>query len=567
MQNSSSSAGSLLSRAFDLHRQGRLTQAEDAYRRLLHAHPAHFDAIHMLGVIAYQRGDYQGAVDAILHAVQIRPQDASAHSNLGNAFLKLGRHADALTAYRNALRLKPDFTDALSNLGSLLHASGRSAEALDCFAQALASDPHHADVWINRADALQALGRYEEALAAFDQALALRPDAAPVHRSRGVALAWLDRHEEALAAYAHAVRLDPGDVQSIGNRGNAYMRLGRHAEALSAYAEALRLKPDFAEAHFHESLCRLSIGDFEQGWRKYEWRRAANNYAGRGFGQPLWLGRDALAGKSILLHAEQGLGDTIQFSRYARLAAARGATVLLEVQPALKSLLSGLEGVSTVFARGETLPATDYHCPLLSLPLAFETRLDSIPATPSYLHADPARAAAWRVRLGERSRPRIGFAWAGSAVNPNDHRRSMPLEKLLGCLPAAAQCITLQKEVRPSDQALLTTRGDLCHFGEALGDFSDTAALIDSLDLVISVDTAVAHLAAAMGKPAWILLACSPDWRWLQRREDSPWYPSVRLFRQPASGDWDAVIAQVAQALQGHVMQDACALREDGCAP
>jgi tetratricopeptide (TPR) repeat protein len=503
--------------ALDLHQQGRLAEAQALYREVLRHAPGHFDALHMLGVATLQAGETRQGIALIGQALALEPNHADAHSNLGNGWLDLGRPEEALACYERALALNPDHADALNNRGN----------------------------------ALQALKRPAEALASYEQALRLKPAQADTLANCGNALLDLDRPGDALACYDQALALNPGHADALINRGNALQGLTRHGEALDSYARALALRPDYAEAHWNEGLSRLVLGDFERGWAKYEWRWKKKTTVSplRDFAQPLWLGRESLQGKTVLLHAEQGHGDTIQFCRYARHVAARGAAVLLEVQAGLKPLLAGLEGVGRVLAKGEALPDFDCHCPLLSLPLAFGTRLETIPADIPYLSADPARAALWQARLGPKTRPRVGLAWSGNSAHVNDRNRSVPLAEFARRLGGQAQWVSLQKQVREGDWEALQARRDIAHYGEALGDFADTAALLVNLDLVIAVDTAVAHLAGALGKPVWLLLPFNPDWRWLLGREDSPWYPSLRLFRQSAPGDWDGVLARVADAL------------------
>jgi hypothetical protein len=274
----------------------------------------------------------------------------------------------------------------------------------------------------------------------------------------------------------------------------------------------------------------------------------------RDFAQPLWLGEFDIAGKTVLLHAEQGLGDTIQFCRYAEKVAARGASVLMEVPPALLSLLAQVEGVRQLIGRGEPLPPFDCHCPLLSLPLAFDTRSDSIPAQVPYLRSEPERVGAWRRRLGDGKLPRVGLAWSGSATHLNDTNRSIPLEDFARVVCPEAQFVSLQKDVRAADERVLIGRRDVRHLGSELQDFADTAAVIELMDLIVTVDTAVAHLAGAMGKAVWILLPFNPDWRWLLDRDDSPWYPSARLFRQTAHGDWSEVVARLSVELRARLV-------------
>ncbi len=347
-------------------------------------------------------------------------------------------------------------------------------------------------------------------------------------------------------------RSSPNSVDTFYNRGNVLKELNRPDDALASYGKAIALQPDHAEAHWNESLLRLLSGDFARGWSKYEWRwrSRALAFRHRNFLQPLWLGADPIQGKTILLHGEQGLGDTIQFCRYAPLVAARGAQVILEVDESLRELVTGLAGVSRCVAKGDSLPEFDLHCPLLSLPLAFGTRLETIPATTPYLRA-PARAvASWEARLAETNRPRIGMVWSGDARHKEDRNRSIGLRTLLPLLGVPATFVSLQRDVRAVDAQLLHERDDMLHFGGDLRSFSDTAALISHLDLVITVDTSVAHLAGALHRPVWILLPFIPDWRWLLDREDSPWYPTARLFRQAASREWQGAVGHLHDALR-----------------
>jgi hypothetical protein len=393
--------------------------------------------------------------------------------------------------------------------------------------------------------------RYFEALTHASRALALNADAAGMLMLRGDALKHLDRHEEALASYERALALKPQHAAAHFSRALALGELKRHEEALLSFERAQALQPELAMAHLYEGLSRLVLGDFERGWPKLEWRWRKGGpleKSRRDFSQPLWLGGDSIAGKTLLMHGEQGLGDSIQFCRYARLAAARGASVVMEVQPPLKSVLAGVDGVSRLLAKGETLPAFDCHCPFMSLPLAFGTRGDTIPDGSAYLRSDPARVARWRATLGAPAQLRAGIVWRGRAEHKNDRNRSIPLADLAPLLAAPAQFISLQKELNAAEQRVLAAHPEVRHFG---ADLADTAALIEQLDVVISVDTSLAHLAAALGKPTWILLPFNPDWRWLLGRTDSAWYPAVRLFRQPAVGDWASVIGDVGRALPG----------------
>ena len=466
--------------------------------------------------------------------------------------LEKGKLAQAETTYRAILAQDPSNANALHKLGVILTRRKNPAAAVEFLQRAVALRPRTAAAHASLGNTLRALKQHEEAVASYERALALKPDSVAVLNNRGATLRILRRYEEALASYERALALEPGDAGLHNNRGNVLLALRRHEEALASYQRALALKPDHAGAHWNEGLCRLLLGDLSQGWRKYEWRWQRPTFSSlkRDFTPPLWLGDQSLQGRIILLHAEQGLGDTIQFSRYAERVAALGATVLLEVQPPLQSLLASLKGPAQVLAKGEPLPAFDYHCPLLSLPLAFDTRADTIPADIPYVRAPAERIAHWEIRLGPRSKPRVGIVWSGQPKHRNDRNRSLAFRALAPILQQDIQIVSLQKEVRERDRALLDRHDKVMNFGEELADFADTAGLVAALDLVIAVDTSVAHLAGALGRPLWLLLPHTPDWRWLLNRADSPWYPTARLFRQPSVGDWASVVQDVAGELR-----------------
>src|SRR6266513_3972268 len=428
-----------------------------------------------------------------------------------------GRLAEAERIYQRVLEVDPNNPDALHLLGVIAHQVEKNETSLQLIEKAIRYNPSNPYFLNNRGNALQALKRYGEALASYDKALTIRAD------------------------YADA----------LNNRGTTLRVLKRYEEALASYRKALTIEPDYVPAHWNESLCRLLIGDFERGWEKYEWRWKCDHVlpATRNFSQPLWLGKEDITGKTILLHAEQGLGDTIQFARYAQAVAQKCAKVILEVEPTLRSLLSEISGAYKVLSRGEPLPEFDFPCPLLSLPLAFNTRPETIPATIPYLGARASVVKRWEDNLGKRNAPRVGIVWSGLSANVNDHKRSIALSRLAGLAGPSVRLVSLQNEVRTEDEKALATNKQILHFGSELADFSDTAALVSLMDLVVSVDTSVAHLAGALGTPVWILLPFAPDWRWMVDREDSPWYPTARLFRQPKIGDWDSVIHKGRQEL------------------
>jgi len=364
------------------------------------------------------------------------------------------------------------------------------------------------------------------------------------------------RLDEALACIDQALAIDPGNAVVHANRGIALVALCRLPEALASFDEAVALKPDYAEAYFGRAVARLLSGDFARGWVDFEWRwKRTNGPAGlqhKEFAQPLWLGEKPLVGKTLLVHAELGLGDTLQFCRYVTPLAELGATVILQVQSPLVELLADLHGISRVMTAGQPLPALDYHCPLLSLPLAFKTELKTIPAERKYLHADPAKVARWKTCVGDAAGRRVGLVWRGDPNNSDDRHRSMALSDLLQQLPRNYRYYSLQKELSESEKRIFDAHPTASCLADDL-DFTETAALCECLDLVISVDTSVAHLSAALGTLTWILLPFSPDCRWLLSRTDSPWYPSVKLYRQERVGDWRGVLTRVAGDLKDRV--------------
>jgi tetratricopeptide (TPR) repeat protein len=361
-----------------------------------------------------------------------------------------------------------------------------------------------------------------------------------------------------LANFDRVLALEPKNVNALYNRANVLCELRRFDEAFAAFAATLALDPAHAGAHWNEGLARLLLGDFQAGWEKYEWRwqTESQRHQRRDFAQPLWLGNEPLAGKTILVHAEQGYGDTLQFVRYLPQLAALGAKVVLEVQPNLTSLLAGVKGASQVIPKGASLPPFDMHCPMMSLPLALKTSLNSIPSNIPYLEAPNERLRKWQDRLSPRRGLRVAFAWAGSATHKRDLARSIPLAKLQTLFQAVhaqnnqtIEWLSVQRDLRDGDAEILKVHSHVQQLGPALNDFGDAAAVLSLADLVITVDTAIAHLAGALGRPVWVLLPFSPDFRWLLDREDSPWYSSARLFRQPSMGDWDSVITRVRESI------------------
>lgn len=501
------------------HQAGRLAEAELVYTTILKVRPDHADSLHLLGVAAYQSDRHEVAIDLITRAMRLDPNRADYATNLGNALQRAGRLEDAQTCYRAAVELAPGGAVALSNLGANL----------------------------------RDMGRLEEAEAHCRAALVIRPDYPDAHNNLGTALADLGRFAEAADSYQETLRLDPTRTEARNNLGNVLAHLGRLDEARAAFETVLEAYPNLVEVHHNLAMTLLRAGEYEAGWREYEWRWKTRQLASsvRGFAQPQWDG-SPLNGRVLLVHAEQGFGDTLQFCRYAARVDGR---VILEVPPALVGLMEGLGEVEVV-AKGEALPDFDVHCPMMSLPVLIETAPDPVANAAPYLHADAERVAAWRTRLADVAGLRVGLVWAGGArpdqptLGAVNRRRSMNLAALapLAAIPGVS-LVSLQKGA-PADEVAQAPAGMVVHdFTAELHDFSDTAALIEALDLVISVDTAVAHLAGGLGKPVWLMNRFDSCWRWLTERRDSPWYPSLVQFRQPAPGDWDSVVADIARDL------------------
>ena len=567
-----------LQQAIAAYQRGDWAGSEASCRQVLAVRAGDFDALNLLGIIAAQTQRLPEAAELLRRAVAAKPSDASAHNNLANVLKSLSRLDEALASYDRALAIQPRYAEAHYNRGDTLVALGRAEEAIAGYDRAVALKPDYAKAWYNRGIALEGLGRREAAVASYDRAVALKPDFAEAHYNRGVVLAALGELDAAVASYERAIALKPEFVQPLNNLGNALLRLCRPADAVAAYDRALAVRPDYVEAlvnrgrallelrqdgdalaafdraialdpgygdaWWNKSLALLLGGDFAAGWELYEWRWKLDAFASlrREHPQPLWDGAAPLAGRTILLHGEQGLGDVIQFCRYVPRVAALGATVILEVQEPLVPLLKYLPGVAEVVVTGGAIPPVDLRCPLLSLPRAFGTTLATIPAPARYLAADKDKVDLWSSRLGRRNRPRVGIAWSGSPKHSNDRNRSIPFEVFQRLLGHPFEFVSLQKDLRPGDERV---PGLVRHFGSELEDFSDSAALCELVDLVVTVDTSAAHLAGALGVATWVLLPFLPDFRWLRDGPDSPWYPSMKLYRQERSGDWDGVLARV----------------------
>lgn len=538
-------AEACFAQGLEWHRQGALEQALAAYEQALSLQPGHPGALSHLGILAWQNGDLEAAERFLYASLDADGSAPSPWNTLGNVMKARGRTEAALACYQQALAIAPDYADAHFNAGNLLQLLGRLEPALASYARALEAQPDDVQSRNNRAAVLQQLGRWDEALDNLDAALALAPGYAEAHNNRGNVLARLRRHAEALASFERALACRSHYADAYVNRAKLLKDTGRLDAAQADLEQAIALDPGLAGAHWNLAILQLLRGDYAQGWRGYEWRWQTGQQQGpqrRKFSQPLWLGQQDLAGKTILLWSEQGLGDTLQFCRYAPLAAALGATVILEVQPALAQLLDGL--AHQVLARDAALPAFDFHCPLMSLPLAFGTELPTVPGATSYLRADPRRSAEWRAALGPARGLRVGLAWSGNPDFHDDHKRSIAFAELSRALAPGCEFFSLQNSYREADLAAFTA-SQVADLSASLGDFADTAALCAAMDVVVSVDTSIAHLAGALGKQVWVLLPDTPDWRWMRERDDSPWYPGARLYRQQPGEGWEPVLARV----------------------
>ncbi|MDX1487352.1 MAG: tetratricopeptide repeat-containing glycosyltransferase family protein [Acidiferrobacterales bacterium] len=511
---------SALEQALEHHKAGRLQQAEALYRDILLRDPDQADAWYLLGRIAHEIGQYQNAIALIECAVERKPGVATYRHALGEAFTAMGEHDRAIRAYE----------------------------------EACSRDPQNADAHISRGITLHALGRLDEAIDAFRTATTAQTDYAAAHFNLGNALHEAGRIEEAITAYTKAVELAPDDAEMRNNLGIALIDANRVEEALAAFDQALTLQPEFAGAHMNKGMALLVTGQFTEGWKEYRWRFSAMNpRRSKEVGAlPLWDGSN-FSGKTLLIEAEQGIGDAIQFIRFLPMLQVLGGRVVLACHSTLRPLLADCPGADEVI---DDAPSTisrvrpDLRVSLLDLAGLLGTRVDNIPNQVPYIRADPAPAEDWRKRITQQGF-QVGLCWAGLPEHRNDRNRSMPLSAFAPLTRIAdVSFYSLQKGVAAAQAQQPPAGMPLIDVSTQLNDFADTAALIGNLDLVISVDTAVAHLAGALARPVWTLLPYAPDWRWLLGRDDTPWYPTMRLFRQPRIGDWDTVMEQVATSLE-----------------
>lgn len=565
------------------YRAGRYAEAERLYRQVLSREPNNPDALHLIGCVYIETGRVERGVESVRRALQFLPSNAEFYANLATGLNRLNRLEEAVEAYSRSVDLDGTSATVFNDFGKVLEGLGKTAPALAAYAQAVIVDPMFAAAHVNLArmlhkferyddaitslDAAAALApdnvdafnwrsavmfamkRYQEALASAEQAIAINSEAFEPHNQNAIALYRLGRFDEAIAAFDRAMARNPRSAEVHLNRSSILIDLHRFDEGLKAVQTAIEIRPDYAEAHNNLGLYSLLLGRFDIGWRQTEWRWKCPTLKlkDRGFNQPVWLGGESVNGKTILLYNDQGMGDAINFARYATLLAGQGAKPILAVDAPLVDILATIEGIAGCIDIEQPLPDFDMHCALSSLPLAFNTQLDTIPAQVPYVKS--LATDKWEKRLGEKRSPRIGLVWSGNPNHGNDHNRSLKFSQIEPLLDLPFEFYSLQKDVRASDVDALTACPLITPLGDEITTFGDTTALLSELDLLITADTSIAHVAGAIAMPTWVMLPYTPDWRWMLGRSDSPWYPTLRLFRQDEQRNYASVIANLRAAL------------------
>lgn len=573
-----------LNTGYALQELSRHGEAIASLQRAAVLDPAMTDAHYLLGKSLFAQGDFERASASFMAALQANASFAHAHADLARTQEQLGQPEAAAESYQRALACDPAFLPVVGLELARLHVDlqewdaaravldrldpatprwlmlrgialdglGQGEEALDVLGQAIQVDPTDLRALHARGNVLFGMRRYQAAVADYESVLAVQPDVVEALSNCGAACERLGERHKAIALIERALQLRPEDASAAHNLNACLLELLECRKALESSDKALAFHPQDANLHWDKAVAHLLLGELLQGWVEYEWRWEATTLGPRSprpaVACPQWTGGESLQGKTILVTVEQGLGDTLQMVRYVPLLVGEGASVLLRVPRVLEPLLRDWAPGCQVVRDDGPLPSTDFHCPLLSLPLAFSTQVDTIPRDVPYLRSDARLREEWLRKLGAAGPRRVGLVWSGNAAHRNDANRSMPLRQLLAGLPRNCQLVSLQRELREGDERVLAEFGVL-HFGDQLQTFADTAALVDAMDLVISVDTSVAHLAGALAKPLWLLIPYVPDWRWMLGRDDSPWYPTARLFRQDDRRRWDDVISGVAAEL------------------
>ena len=465
------------------------------------------------------------------------------------------RLQEAKVLYESILTANPSHAETSHLLGMLISQMGNQERAIELISNAINLDPDNSNYYNNRGLIFQKLTLYKDALNDFEKSILLDSKLAQAHCNMGNTFQELQKFNDALACFNTAISLQPDYADAYFNRGNLHIILQNIKNAIEDFDQALRLFPGDADYMYNKSIALLLDGQYEMGWKLYEsrWDRQATLHHRRQFSTPLWLGQHSIRFKSILIYAEQGLGDSIQFIRYIPMLVELGAVVFIEIQPPLFELFQSITGVSKWIKKGDQLPSFDFHCPLMSLPLAFKTKLENIPFSKNYLVTDKTKVSFWENKLGYKKRPRIGIAWSGSSIHKNDHNRSISLAAFSLMLCEDVDFYSLHKDYRAHDVEFLSKHPKIIDYSYELSDFSDTASLIELMDLIITVDTSIAHVSGALGKLTWVLLPHDCDFRWLLHREDSPWYESVKLFRQKSYRNWEQTLLDVGLKLKNFI--------------
>ena len=580
----------MLQQGLALHQQGLLEEAKGIYQQIIKSQPKNFDALKLWGAIALQQKNYEECVKLLTKALKIKTSYAPTYFNLGISLQALKRLSAAVISYEKAIKLKSNYSHAYNGLASALKELNHFEAAVENYDKAINLDPNYTEAYTNRGVALQELKLFDAAIDSYNKAISINPNYIIAHINRGNALQELKLFDAAIDSFKKAININSESAEAYNGLGKSFKELGDFDAAIANYHKAININPDYIAAYIHrgnalqalkkvdasianaamanydkaitidpncanaywnKSLLKLLLGEYEEGWALYEWRwKGFGQKFFRRFKEPLWLGNEPIKDKTILIHSEQGLGDIIQFSRYIPMVQALGPKqIIVEVPKALLSLISTINSNFKLIEMGKSIPRYDLQCPIMSLPHAFKTTVDNIPAVIPYLFVDNNKKEYWRKRLGIKKKSRIGFVWSGSSTHKNDHHRSLLFKQLEPLFDLPFEFHSLQKEIRPVDLEALNKAKKIQQHQELLVDFTDTAALIEHLDLVISVDTSIVHLAGAMGKQVFILLPFAPDYRWMLERNDSQWYPTATLFRQPELDDWNNVIQKVKLAL------------------
>ena len=542
-----------LQSAIALHQSGRLKEAATIYKQVLDTDPANGDALHLLGLVSHQSGQSTTAIALIKRALEVSPDHPDFSHNLANILRESGQFKEAIQVYRRIIELHSGSAEVYNNLGISLYKLNLLEEAVTAYHETLAINPHYAEAYYNLGMLLQKQGKLEEAVTAYHEALAINPHYAEVYNNLGHMLHKQRKLDGAFQLYQKAVSLKPDFLIAHRNLGDVLSQQGKIKQAIQSYDKAIEIQPNNAKAHHHLGMLLLLQGDFQRGWKEYEWRLKCNDFPveKRSFSQPVWDG-SPLNGKTIFLYAEQGFGDTIQFIRYVYELTRYKVDIIVECQSELLSLFRNIGVITQLIVQGDALPDFDVHAPLLSLPRILGTDLESIPSKVPYLSAKPVSV----FRSDPNSKLKVGIVWAGNSWHPNDDTRSVDLQQFTILFKVSAcQFYSLQVGDRRNDIFNCNYSVPVIDLGANFSDFFDTASAIIELDLVISVDTSVAHLAGALGKNVWVLLSWIPDWRWLLEKEDTLWYPTMRLFRQTRNGDWESAFQRVQLALKQYVLK------------